>query len=80
MAEKTKTTKWTPNETQKKFMDILRESKEPLTLAQVNEKADGLIRSGSINCLITKGLVKTEDKEVQVVKTEVRKVYSLTTE
>lgn len=70
-------TEWKPNEKQTTFINVLREAKEPLTLAQVCERAGVDIKSGSINCLISKGLVKTTDKEVVITKTEVRKVYSL---
>lgn len=74
-----KTTKWQPNDTQKKFMEILKEADRPMSLAEINALGNEF-KSGSINCLVSKGLVKTEDKEVQVVKTEVRKVYSLVSE
>ena len=39
-------TEWKPNEKQTTFMNILRESKEPLTLAQVCERAGVDIKSG----------------------------------
>ena len=48
-----------------------------MTLAEVSKVAGVDIKSGSINCLISKGLVKTTEKEVVITKTEVRKVYSL---
>lgn len=68
---------WKPNEKQQLFMETLKGSKEPMTLAEICAKAGQDIKTGSINCLVAKGLVKTADKEVVVTKTEVRKVYSL---
>ena len=70
-------TEWKPNEKQVLFMETLKGSKEPMTLAEVSKVAGVDIKSGSINCLISKGLVKTTEKEVVITKTEVRKVYSL---
>ena len=70
-------TEWKPNEKQVLFMETLKGSKEPMTLAEISKVAGVEIKSGSINCLISKGLVKTTEKEVVITKTEVRKVYSL---
>lgn len=70
-------TEWKPNEKQVLFMETLKGSKEPMTLAEISKVAGQEIKSGSINCLISKGLVKTTEKEVVITKTEVRKVYSL---
>ena len=47
---------WTPNETQKLFMNALADGKE-LTLAEVSEVVGREIKTGSINTLISKGLV-----------------------
>lgn len=70
-------TEWKPNKKQVLFMETLKGSKEPMTLAEISKVAGQEIKSGSINCLISKGLVKTTEKEVVITKTEVRKVYSL---
>ena len=66
-------TNWTPNETQKLFLNILKGSETPLTLAQVSHIAGVEIKSGSINTLISKELVATCDLEikVKVVETEI---------
>ena len=66
-------TNWTPNETQKLFLNILKGSETPLTLAQVSHIAGVEIKSGSINTLISKELVSTCDLEikVKVVETEI---------
>ena len=54
------TTKWTPNEKQKLFLGALADGKA-LTLAEVSKKVGVEIQSGSINTLIAKGMVQTED-------------------
>ena len=54
------TTKWTPNEKQKLFLGALADGKA-LTLAEVSKKVRVEIKSGSINTLINKGMVQTED-------------------
>ena len=56
---------WQPNEKQKLFMDTLRGSDGPLTLAEVSEIVGQEIKSGSINTLIAKGLVITSDTEYE---------------
>lgn len=54
------TTKWTPNEKQKLFLGALADGKA-LTLAEVSAQVGMEIKSGSINTLIAKGMVQTED-------------------
>lgn len=54
------TTKWTPNEKQKLFLGALADGKA-LTLAEISKKVGVEIKSGSINTLINKGMVQTED-------------------
>lgn len=68
-----KNTNWKPNETQTLFLNILKGSETPLTLAQVSHIAGVEIKSGSINTLISKELVATCDLEikVKVVETEI---------
>ena len=68
-----KQTTWKPNETQTLFLNILKGSETPLTLAQVSYIAGVEIKSGSINTLISKELVETSDLDinVKVVETEV---------
>lgn len=68
-----KNTNWKPNETQTLFLNILKGSNEPLTLAQVSHIAGVEIKSGSINTLISKEIVSTCDLEikVKVVETEI---------
>ena len=68
-----KNTNWKPNETQTLFLNILKGSETPLTLAQVSHIAGVEIKSGSINTLISKEIVSTCDLEikVKVVETEI---------
>ena len=69
---------WTPNKTQKSFMEALAEHEEGLTLSEVNEKLGTEIKTGSINCLLAKGLVETDgEREVQVMVKKKVKVYKL---
>jgi hypothetical protein len=48
-------TEWTPNENQKKFLEVV--SNEPMTLAELNNRAGMEFATGSINVLAKKGLV-----------------------
>lgn len=54
------TTNWQPNEKQKLFLGALADGKI-LTLAEVSKLVGMEIKSGSINTLIAKGMVQTED-------------------
>ena len=58
---------WTPNETQKLFMDILGNADGALTLAEVSQLAGKEIKSGAINTLIAKGLVISNPKSREIV-------------
>ena len=58
-------TYWQPNDKQKLFMETLKGSETPLTLAEVSEIVGQEIKSGSINTLIGKGLVVTQDTEIE---------------
>lgn len=53
-------TNWQPNEKQKAFLGALADGKA-LTLAEVSKSVGMEIKSGSINTLIAKGMVQTED-------------------
>lgn len=65
---------WTPNEVQAKFLAVLEAHKgEALTLAQISELAGYNFKSGSINVLASKDLVKHGD-DVEVVVMAKRKV------
>ena len=46
-------------------METLKGSETPLTLAEVSEIVGQEIKSGSINTLIGKGLVITQDTEIE---------------
>ena len=74
-----KATEWTPNPTQSRFLKALAGEQKPLTLKEISEKLGVELKSGSINCLVTKGLVVTEDVEVvEVVKRKKKvKAYHL---
>ena len=55
-------TEWKPNEKQQLFLKVLGEADgKGLTLAEVSAIAGVEIKSGSINTLIGKGMVATED-------------------
>ena len=55
-------TEWKPNEKQQLFLKVLGEADgKGLTLAEVSAIAGVEIKSGSINALIGKGMVATED-------------------
>ena len=55
-------TEWKPNEKQQLFLKVLGEADgRGLTLAEVSAIAGVEIKSGSINTLISKGMVATED-------------------
>ena len=69
---------WEANAKQKKFMEILKENPDGLTLAEISQLAGEEIKSGSINCLIAKGLVDNSgEKEVLVQAKRKVKVYKL---
>lgn len=55
MAQKT----WTMNETQKAFMEVLKDYAEGVTMFEL-KLAGKEFKTGSINTLITKGLVVTD--------------------
>lgn len=70
MEKTTKTTtkkvvKWTPNEKQAKFLEILGSASAPLTLAEASEIAGFEFKTGTTNPLIAKGLVSVEDTEFE---------------
>ena len=60
-------TVWTPNDKQVKFMDLLKDHADGLTLAQASKMLGEEIKSGSINALLPNGknLVRTEDCVIQ---------------
>lgn len=61
---------WAPNEVQKEFMEVLANLGHPATLAEVNAVSGKEFKSGSVNTLVTKGLVETEDVEVAYTETK----------
>lgn len=73
-------TKWTPNEKQQLFLKALKEADGALTLAEVSEIVGQEIKSGSINTLIAKGMVETEDTvyECDIVRKDNGKVVGST--
>ena len=73
------TTKWTPNEKQKLFLGALADGKA-LTLAEVSKKVGVEIKSGSINPLIAKGMVQTEDVsyDCNIVRKDTNEVVGTT--
>ena len=75
----TKTT-WQPNEKQNLFLKALKGADGALTLSEVSEIVGQEIKSGSINALITKGLVKSVDTEIEclIVRKDNGKVVGTT--
>ena len=65
-------TNWTPNETQKLFLGALADGKVK-SLRQINAELGKEIKTGSINTLISKGMVKSiadgVEYSVKVVET-----------
>ena len=69
---------WTPNETQRDFMKGLADAPDGLTLAEINAKLGKEIKTGSINTLLTKGLVIADGEHEIVVQAKRKvKVYKL---
>jgi len=56
---------WTPNETQKDFMNILKENPDGITLKDIELKYGKTFKTGSLNTLLGKELVDGSQK-VQV--------------
>lgn len=72
---------WKPNEKQTTFLKVLGEADgKGLTLAEVSAIAGVEIKSGSINTLISKGMVATEDVEYEcdIVRKDTREVVGST--
>lgn len=78
---KSSVTTWEPNGKQKKFLKMVKENPNK-TLAELSQLMGEEVKSGSINCLVTKGLVITQDIEVvEVVKRKKKvKAYRLATQ
>lgn len=55
-------TTWKPNETQQRFLEILGENPNGLTLREIKKLYNVEFKTGSINSLKSKGLVNTESK------------------
>lgn len=72
-------TNWQPNEKQKLFLGALTDGKA-LTLAEVSKKVGVEIKSGSINTLIAKGMVQTEDVsyDCNIVRKDTNEVVGTT--
>lgn len=64
MAEKT----WTPNETQKDFMETLKRYPDGATLKDIELDTGKVFKTGAINTLVSRGLVVALDGEFAVSK------------
>ena len=64
---------WEMNATQKDFMDTLRGFDYPVTLIEIEARTGKTFKTGTINTLVTKELVKTEDVEVEYKETKLFK-------
>lgn len=64
---------WEMNETQKDFMDTLKGFDYPVTLIEIEARTGKTFKTGTINTLVTKGLVATEDTDVEYKETKVFK-------
>lgn len=67
--------KWTPNEKQVAFMTVLKEHGS-CTLREASKEIGKEIKSGTVNTLVTKGYVATEDKtfECNIVAQETNEI------
>ena len=54
---------WQPNDTQKQFMEILREYPDGVTLLEIKLERGIEFKTGSINTLTSKGLVKVSEED-----------------
>lgn len=61
---------WEMNETQKEFVAVLKELGHPATLMEINAVLGKNFKTGSINTLVTKGVVATEDVELTYTETK----------
>lgn len=61
---------WEMNETQKEFVAVLKELGHAATLMEVNAVSGKNFKTGSINTLVTKGVVATEDVELTYTETK----------
>ena len=61
------------NETQKDFMDTLKDFGRAVTLIEIEARTGKTFKTGTINTLVTKGLVTTEDTDVEYKETKVFK-------
>lgn len=64
---------WEMNETQKDFMETLKGFDYPVTLVEIEARTGKTFKTGTINTLVTKELVTTEDVEVPYTETKVFK-------
>lgn len=65
MAQKT----WTMNETQKDFMDTLKDFGRAVTLMEIEAVTGKAFKTGTINTLVAKELVKTTDVDLTYTET-----------
>ena len=61
------------NETQKDFMDTLKDFGRAVTLIEIEARTGKTFKTGTINTLVAKGLVTTEDTDVEYKETKVFK-------
>lgn len=54
-------TTWTPNEKQTRFLEILKENPDGITLREIKSRHGVEFATGTINTLLTKGMVKKAD-------------------
>ena len=70
---------WKPNEKQQLFLNVLADG-NAYTLAEISEKVGTEIKSGSINTLISKKMVQTEDVsyDCNIVRKDTNEVVGTT--
>ena len=61
---------WEMNETQKEFVAVLKELGHAATLMEINAVSGKNFKTGSVNTLIAKGIVATEDAELTYTETK----------
>lgn len=73
--------KWTPNEKQSRFLEILKENPDGISLYDIESKYGIKFATGTINPLKTKGMTQTEEVayECKVVRADNGQVVGKTT-
>lgn len=66
MADKKSVKVWEPNNTQKDFMNTLKDYSDGATLKDIELDTGKVFKTGAINVLVSKGLVVASDGEFSI--------------